>query len=309
MSAPSEFLGIDTSNYTTSVALLSGDRMESRRKLLPVKEGEKGLRQSDAVFLHVRQFPELFESLPSPVSPCAVGVSATPRNARDSYMPCFLTGVAIARTLAHGFGCPLYTFSHQQGHIAAGLWSADRLDLYSRPFLAFHVSGGTTELLYVNGSDDIRLISHTLDLHAGQLIDRIGVMLGYPFPCGSHMDADAVSAERPNKRKVVLRDGCCSLSGYENQAQALLRAGAPREEIAYFAIDSVCTQLEAMVDHARLTYPDLPLLMIGGVCSNSLIRKRFLSRYGAIFAQNGFSCDNAAGIAALTKLRFTGELR
>lgn len=308
MFGKSEFLGIDTSNYTTSVALFSAEEMVSRRRLLPVKEGDRGLRQSDAVFLHMKQFPDLFESLPIPLSLSAVGVSTRPRSVSESYMPCFLAGASYARTLAHSFGCPVYSFSHQQGHICAGIWSAGREDLFCNPFLAFHVSGGTTELLLVNGISDVRLISHTLDLHAGQLIDRIGVMLGYSFPCGAAMDSDACLAEHPVRHHIRLKDGCCSLSGYENKAQKMLRDGFSRNEIAYFAIDSVCSELQAMIDYAFGQYPSLPLVMIGGVCSNSILRRRLKERYGAIFAGEGFSCDNAAGIAVLARLKHEGVI-
>lgn len=308
MSVKNEYYGIDTSNYTTSVALLTSSGMESRRKLLPVRQGERGLRQSDAVFLHTKQFAELFESLPVSMSVGAVGVSARPRGEADSYMPCFLAGRTYARILAHTHQCPLYEFSHQQGHVAAGLWSAGKEDLFTQKFLAFHVSGGTTELLLVDGIEKISILSHTLDLHAGQLIDRIGVMLGYSFPCGAAMDGDACLAEHPVKHHVRLKDGCCSLSGYENKAQRMLRDGASKEEIAFFAIDSVCSELQAMIDSALLQYSDLPLLMIGGVCSNTILRRRFSQRYGVIFAENGFSCDNAAGVAVLTRLKHEGVI-
>ncbi len=308
MSVKNEYLGVDTSNYTTSVALFTSDGMLSRRRLLPVREGERGLRQSDAVFLHIRQFPELFASLPSPLSLDAVGVSVKPRNTEDSYMPCFLAGRSFASVLADAYGVPLYEFSHQQGHIAAGLWSAQRLDLLQSPFLAFHVSGGTTDLLLVESIDRIRLLSCSLDLHAGQLIDRIGVMLGYAFPCGASMDPDAQRAEKPVKHRVKLKDGCCSLSGFENKAQKMVSEGYSKEEIAYFAVDSVYSQLEAMIEYARLQYSDLPLLMIGGVCSNTIIRRRLSANFGAVFAGDGFSCDNAAGIACLAALRNKGEI-
>ncbi len=308
MSVKSKYLGVDTSNYTTSVALYLSQGMESRRRLLPVREGQRGLRQGDAVFLHIKQFPELFESLPPFESLTAVGVSSRPRWTEDSYMPCFLSGVSYARTLAHSFGCPLYEFSHQQGHIAAGLWSVGKTQWFERPFLAFHVSGGTTELLLVNGLDDIQILAHTLDLHAGQLIDRVGVLLGYGFPCGAKMDPDALKAEIPTKHRVRLKDGCCSLSGYENKAQKMLSEGHSKEEIAFFAVDSVCAELEAMIEFALAQHPDLPLLMIGGVCSNSIIRRRLTQRYGAVFAADGYSCDNAAGIACLTRLRYEGVI-
>ena len=309
MSVKSEYLGIDTSNYTTSVALYSSDGMESCRRLLPVREGERGLRQSDAVFLHVKQFPDIFDTLPKAQSLTAVGVSSKPRNTDDSYMPCFRSGVSYARVLARSHGCPLYEFSHQQGHIAAGVWSSGREDLLSSPFLAFHVSGGTTELLLVNGIRDIQIVAHTLDLHAGQLIDRIGVLLGYSFPCGAAMDPDALRGEKPTKHRVRLKDGCCSLSGYENKAQKMIADGCSKEDVAFFAVDSVSAELEGMIDAALLRHPNLPLLMIGGVCSNSILRRRLTQRYGAIFAGNGFSCDNAAGIAYLTKLCHDGVIR
>ncbi len=308
MSVKNNYLGIDTSNYTTSVALDTSRGMESRRRLLPVREGERGLRQSDAVFLHVKQFPELFESLPSFDALAAVGVSTQPRRTEDSYMPCFRSGVSYARTMAHAFCCPLYEFSHQQGHIAAGLWSVGKTEWLHHPFLAFHVSGGTTELLLVDGIDNVSILSHTLDLHAGQLIDRIGVLLGYSFPCGAAMDPDAVRGQVPTKHRVRQKNGCCSLSGYENKAKKLLAEGRSREEIAFFAIDSVCAELEGMIDFALQNYPDLPLLMIGGVCSNSIIRSRLSQRYHAVFATDGYSCDNAAGIACLTRLRHEGVI-
>ena len=163
-------------------------------------------------------------------------------------------------------------------------------------------------MLLVNGMHDISVVGHTLDLHAGQLIDRIGVLLGYSFPCGAAMDPDALLAEHPVKHRVHLQNGCCSLSGYENKAQKMLSEGRSKEEIAYFAVDSVAAELQAMIDHALLTYSELPLLMIGGVCSNTIIRRRLNERYGAVFAADGFSCDNAAGIARLTRLRHEGVI-
>ena len=179
------FLGIDTSNYTTSAALFDGQRvLENRKLLLPVKPGEKGLRQSDAVFHHVRQLPQvlgpLLEGLEAP--PGAVGVSVSPTTAEGSYMPCFLVGKNTAGLLGQAWKAPVEHFSHQQGHIAAALYSAGRLELLERRFLAFHVSGGTTEALLVQpdgeGMPHITLAAHSLDLKAGQAVDRVGLLLG-----------------------------------------------------------------------------------------------------------------------------------
>ena len=180
------FLGIDTSNYTTSCAIYDSenDTIIHRKKLLPVKKGELGLRQSDAVFHHTVQLPELMKELFADFDGeiDAIGVSDAPMRAEGSYMPCFLTGVCAAESIAAATGKPLYRFSHQQGHIMAALFSSGRRELYGKDFFAFHVSGGTTQALLVSGELDARLIASSLDLKAGQAVDRVGVMLGYPFP-------------------------------------------------------------------------------------------------------------------------------
>ena len=154
----SMYLGIDTSNYTTSVCLYDSDsgKVISKRKLLPVKDGELGLRQSDAVFHHIQQLPALFEEAFGNFSDNikAIGVSYAPRTEKGSYMPCFTVGTTAASILSSVLKVPVYRFSHQQGHIAAALYSVDRLDLLCQKHIAFHVSGGTTEALLVNGTDD-----------------------------------------------------------------------------------------------------------------------------------------------------------
>ena len=149
------FLGIDTSNYTTSAAVLdaSGEVLANAKRPLPVEAGARGLRQSEAVFAHIKNLPSLMQEI-APVleggSLLAIGVSEAPRRAEGSYMPCFLSGVAAAETAAASAGVPLYRFSHQCGHLAAAILSSGRHDLFERPFGAFHVSGGTTEVLHVS---------------------------------------------------------------------------------------------------------------------------------------------------------------
>ena len=154
----SRILGIDTSNYTTSAALYdteSGEIFQSKM-LLPVKPGEKGIRQSDAVFHHTAQLPQVISSLKEKCGGftqiCAIGVSTRPRSVEGSYMPCFTVGTGTAHVLSEILGVPLLKFSHQEGHIAAALFSSGRTDLLNGRFIAFHVSGGTTEALLVNGS-------------------------------------------------------------------------------------------------------------------------------------------------------------
>ena len=179
------FLGIDTSNYTTSVALYDGETGELRqqKKLLPVREGQLGLRQSDAVFHHTAQLHALFEELVRGVdtkSIAAVGASVKPRPVSGSYMPCFTVGENTAKIISAALKVPFTGFSHQEGHIAAALYGSGRLDLFDKTFIAFHVSGGTTEAVLAKGSGcgfTCEIIAQTLDLNAGQAVDRVGLML------------------------------------------------------------------------------------------------------------------------------------
>ena len=309
-------LGIDTSNYTTSVAVYDDiqNKIISRKKLLPVKPGEKGIRQSDAVFHHTVQLPELihelFAELDGDIS--SVGVSVKPCNTEGSYMPCFLAGISVASSLSDVLRIPLYKFSHQDGHIAAALFSADKLFLIKSPFFAFHISGGTSQALLVEPYKShfkTTLISDSLDLKAGQAVDRVGLMLGLSFPCGPQLEKLALKSAMPlHKIKVFRRDGCFSLSGIENQCRKMLQNGERHEDIALYCINYIRCALDGTVTEIRNQYGDLPMVFSGGVMSNSIIRSDFKLRYGAYFAEPEFSADNACGTAVLASISHkTGE--
>lgn len=309
------FLGIDTSNYTTSAALFDDDTgtVTQKKMLLPVKPGEKGLRQSDAVFHHTVQLPQVLTELFSenPGAPDCVGVSIFPRREKGSYMPCFLVGKAAAEAIRVSENKPLRTFSHQEGHIVAALFSAKRLDLLKETFLAFHVSGGTTEALLVTPNDtnlfSVRIVGQSLDLKAGQLIDRTGVMLSLPFPCGKDLEVLSEHSDKTYNVKPTMKGADCCLSGIENQCQAKYRKGESPADIAKFCMCSVLTALSEMVSVLRKEYGDLPVLFSGGVSSNKLLKKELSEKYSAIFAEPAFSADNAAGIAVLTALMQKGS--
>ena len=312
MSGTAVFLGIDTSNYTTSVAVYDRETgaMRQQKQLLPVKAGELGLRQSDAVFHHTRQLPAMLEGVLNKMDGriAAIGVSEKPCETEGSYMPCFLAGLGTARSLAAAMKAPLFQFTHQQGHVAAATFGAGRLDLLEREFLAFHVSGGTTDALLVRpeGGTVIRcsLAASSLDLKAGQLIDRVGKLLGLPFPAGPALETLALRAPAAKKLpRAVLRGADCSLSGVENQCRKKREEGVPAEDIARFCLDSVLAALCGMTEALQKEYPGLPLLYAGGVMANSLLRKELTGRYGGAFAPPAFSADNAAGIALLCSLQ------
>lgn len=295
-------LGLDTSNYTTSAALFDGQLGESSSRLLDVRPGELGLRQSDALFQHVKRLPALLEEL-SGERVRAVGASTRPRAVEGSYMPCFLAGESQGRGIAAALGVPFYAHSHQQGHLAAAAWSAGRLELLDAPFLAWHLSGGTTELLLVRPERwtvTAEILGGTSDLSAGQLIDRTGVMLGLRFPAGKALDELYAQADVRRDPHVKLKDLTFSLSGMENQAMALKEKGEKPANIARFALDAVSYAVVRATQEAQRRYPGLPVLCSGGVASNSQLRERLTVLCGAIFAEPRYSTDNAMGTAILT---------
>lgn len=305
------FIGIDTSNYTTSAAVFDGKEIVSNnKKLLPVKDGACGLRQSDAVFHHTQQISDIVNKAlnTSGGDITAVGVSVRPRDVENSYMPCFTVGKSCAEVLSNALNVPLFTFSHQSGHVAAALYSANRLELIGKKFIAFHVSGGTTEALLVTPSSknmfDMQICAKTLDLNAGQLVDRVGVMLGLHFPCGAELEKLAQKFDGKVTPKATLKGADCCLSGIENISQKMLSSGASPEETAFFCIKSIEKTLDKMCGELLKTYGDYPLVFAGGVMSNSIIKKHFTEKYGAYFADPQFSSDNAAGVAVLTSFLY-----
>ncbi len=300
-------IGFDTSNYTTSIAFFDGYDGENHSRLLPVKEGELGLRQSDAVFHHTKSLPELSDRLFSHIPAdaiTAVGVSTRPRAVDGSYMPCFMVGYSHAHMLANALHVPLFECSHQQGHVAASLWSAGRLDLMQQPHLAWHLSGGTTELLLVepDGKNvSCSRIGGTTDISAGQLIDRTGQLLKLLFPAGKTLDALSTQANRCDFFRVKCSGMDFSLSGVQNKVQQYFDNCHDNTETAAYALRSVVNAVLQASTNALKAYPGLPLVFSGGVASNSMLRKQ-TEHLSPIFAQPQYSTDNAMGIAVLAYL-------
>ncbi|MGE4276809.1 MAG: DNA-binding protein [Lawsonibacter sp.] len=300
-------LGLDTSNYTTSVAVFDGLGGRNEGILLKVRPGELGLRQSDALFQHVKHLPECFARLGQDdlfQAIDAVGASTCPRAVEGSYMPCFLAGASQGQSLAHTLGVPFFAHSHQQGHLAAAAWSAGRLDLLDRPFLAWHLSGGTTELLKVEpheGDLQAERVGGTSDISAGQLIDRTGVMLGLQFPAGKALDGLSGQADLPAAGYRVKLDGMTfSLSGMENKVKQLIEAGESPANIAQFTLDTVTGVVVRVTSEAQRRWPELPVLCSGGVASNFHLRNAMEQNCRALFAQPQYATDNAMGVAILT---------
>ena len=297
-------IGIDTSNYTTSIACFDGVTGVNCSRLLPVKQGELGLRQSDAVFAHIKSLPELSGRLFSNSdvgTVTAVGVSTRPRAVDGSYMPCFMVGYSHAKMLSDLLRVPLVEVSHQQGHVAASLWSAGRLDLMDKAHLAWHLSGGTTELLLVEpDGKNVRCakIGGTTDISAGQLIDRTGQLLGIPFPSGKHIDALSGEAVMTETFRVKCPALEFSLSGVQNKVQQFHQKYENPAETAAYALRCVANAVLQATKNALKVYPGLPVVFSGGVASNSMLRE-VIAPLNPIFSKPEFSTDNAMGVAVL----------
>jgi N6-L-threonylcarbamoyladenine synthase len=270
--------------------------MSEKRRQLRVPEGKRGLRQSDALFQHILELPKVLDDIWLPGALSAVCVSSRPRAVYGSYMPCFLAGLQIGKAMARAAGVPLFQVSHQQNHLAAAVLSSGRHELCKEPFYAWHISGGTTELLFVKPSFRAERIGGTTDISAGQIIDRVGMKMGLEFPCGPGLERLALQKSGNLKGHITVREREFSLSGLENRAESYLRDGERPEDVAYYVLRSIAGALQVAGASARGEYPALPLVCCGGVAANSIVREVMS---GAVFAGREASADNAAGCAYL----------
>ena len=301
-------IGIDTSCYTTSVACTNGKSIVySRGTMLSVAFGDRGLRQSEGLFQHIKQLSPLICELLSDIDRddvACVSVSAAPTSKPQSYMPVFLAGLHQAETLAAALRVPLIRADHQSGHIRAALFGNESLLEHER-FFAVHISGGTTDLLLVRPHRDapyeIETIGTSTDLHAGQFVDRVGVALLLPFPAGKHLERLAAQAKAKDIKLASSVKGMdCSFSGAESAAQRLLHT-VPDAELAYAVYDCLARTLSKMFTNAVEMHGELPFLICGGVASSHLLRTLLRKRFSGdlFFGKPELSSDNAVGIALL----------
>ena len=307
MPKASYWLGIDTSCYTTSVAaaLAEGTPVQYR-KLLEVPLGKRGLQQSEGVFQHLQQLPGLLAPVFSAYgAPLGIAVSSRPRPVEGSYMPVFTVGERFAEVLSASHGVPLMRTSHQEGHIMAGLHDAMPA-LTEERFLAVHLSGGTSEIVAVDchaGGMNITLLGGTQDLHAGQMVDRVAVALGLPFPGGPALEALATTCTtKPHPLPVAVQGMQCSFSGPESEAQRRIAAGVAPAEVALALFVCITRTLQQLIgtaaQHAGLTH----VLLAGGVAANKQVRTTLAVENVTLhYASLALSGDNAVGVALLGK--------
>ena len=311
----SAVLGIDTSCYTTSAALVSveGELLGSARRLLTVGEGERGLQQSQGLFQHVKNLPDMIgQVMQGAPQICAVCASVRPRPAEESYMPVFRAGESQARAAAALLRVPFYPVSHQEGHVRAAMVDAG-IDA-GRPFLALHLSGGTTEILLAD-QGRLTLLGGSLDLHAGQLVDRTGVRMGLGFPAGPALEKLAMQAAPQGLLGVSIKGTSCNLAGAENKIERWLAQGElSREQIAAEVFDFLCRTIERMIENACEATGARQALLAGGVASSTLLRSMLNARAKKrrlncrlYYAHPELSGDNAVGVALLGAERYAAQ--
>lgn len=299
------FLGIDTSNYRTSVSLvdMDGKIIFNHRELLEVPSGERGLRQSTAFFNHVQRLPEVIaEAMAYREDIRAVAVSARPRPREGSYMPCFTAGSACGSEIASSLGVPLIRTSHQEGHIEAVRHFSDLKD--EEDIIFFHFSGGTTEAIY-----DGEIIGGTLDIALGQVLDRIGVRLGLAFPAGEVMDETALGTDKASSylKTVKVNEGFMNLSGIETQAmrkaEELPDSGASCDSLIKELFDRLGKAILDMSIQLIDKTGCRNLIFAGGVSSSTYIRSMLAESFDKdinfVFGSPELSGDNAVGVALI----------
>lgn len=310
-------LGIDTSCYTTSAALVStdGEFIASSRRLLTVAEGERGLQQSQGLFQHVKNLPDMIERVMAESSSAkivAVCASTRPRPVEDSYMPVFRAGESQARAAAAMLCVPFYAVSHQEGHVRAALVDSGIDE--KKPFLALHLSGGTTELLLCD-SGRLTLLGGSLDLHAGQLIDRTGVRMHTGFPAGPVLEKMAMQGKAEGLIGVSVKGVNCNLAGAENKTARWIEQGnMSHEQVAAEVFDFIARTIERMIEAACQMTNTKQALLAGGVASSTLLRDMLDQRVRKrrldcrlCYAKPELSGDNAVGVALLGAEEYKNE--
>lgn len=315
------YMGIDTSCYTTSVALIDdkGYLIMDKRIMIKVKAGERGIRQSDAIYQHIENLDILLQDVFGSFDAShvkAIGVSSKPRNNPDSYMPVFNSGLHIGKVMSLCLKTPLFLLSHQENHILSGLWSQQLVP--DKPFLAYHMSGGTTELLLVEGYERmaIKVIGGSSDLKAGQFIDRVGVAMGFSFPCGKEMDMLSKSEKEVDTSiPFSVKDSYASFSGPETFAQKIIKSKQyDKARLSKAVFLSVAKSVEETLINSKSLTEWKDVLFIGGVSSNSTIieylsNSHRLKAYDIkpVFSHRRYATDNALGCAVYAKEKYERE--
>ena len=306
-------IGIDTSCYTTSIAAITLNReiVFNEKIMLNVKNGERGLRQSDAVFQHIKNFGEISERLKKHIHKKGYKVemicaSAKPRDVEESYMPVFEVGKNFAKTMAAIFDCDMLETTHQENHIAASLYGCDKEDL--ERFISVHMSGGTMEILLTEKGDKgykTEIVGGTKDISFGQLIDRVGVKMGYDFPAGKYVDENALlcKEEVASGLKTSVKDGYMNISGLENQVYKLMEE-KDKYYVSKAVMNAAIKSLEKALRFVCDKYSIEDVVFVGGVASSKYISEKLSKKLqrnniNSFFTDAAYSSDNACGCAII----------
>ncbi|MEG1862317.1 MAG: glycoprotease [Oscillospiraceae bacterium] len=297
-------LGIDTSNYATSIDIIDNTQHKiliHKKEFLPVEQGSFGLRQQDALFHHTKNLSDKLSEIKGEFDfkkISAVGVSIKPSNNENSYMPCFLTGRMAAVAVSASLGIPIVETSHQTGHLHSALFYLNEEKNFHQEMLMLHISGGTTDVILAKDGQAAKTLGSSNDLFAGQAVDRLGVKMGYPFPSGEYVSRIALDCKEVFKPKISVNGLNCNLSGLENQCDKLLKDGFDKSYVSKYCLSFIAQTIIKMIENAQINLGDIPVVLAGGVMSSEVIRQIVTEKLPkAQFVEPMFSQDNAIGVA------------
>ena len=235
----------------------------------------------------------------------AVAVTACP-----GLIGALLVGVNFAKSLAYANKIPLVPVNHIHGHIAAAYLSNPTLE---PPFLAVVVSGGHTQLYRVNGYTDFEVLGSTRDDAAGEAFDKIGRVIGMPYPGGAALDklayegdpkaiklpSPALSGDTLDFSFSGIKTATLNyLNGMQQRGEEIDRANVAAS-YTYQIVDAITKKTELALKQTGLK----TLVLAGGVAANSHLRaslEKLCKKKGVTLAmpERSLCGDNGAMIAA-----------
>jgi len=303
-------LGIESSCDETSVALLDGNKVLKNivaSQELHIEYG--GVVPEFASREHIKNIQIITENLFRDVNKKVEDIDAIAVTRGPGLMGALLVGLSFAKGLAYTLKKPLMAVNHVEGHIMANFLDHDNLDY---PFLCLLVSGGHTQIVYVEEFGKYEILGKSVDDAAGEAFDKAARILHLGYPGGPLIDKTAVGGNRKfhhfPRAKVKSEKSDFSFSGLKTSILYLVKRKGiewAKENI----IDLCASYQEAIVDVLQKSCFSLAqqkgidtIVLAGGVAANSRLREVFAKKadekgYNIFFPSIEYCTDNAAMIA------------